>query len=386
MRTVFWFSVLLIFFSAFANPVLARGLAGVQTDNDPGAAPETIEALTERADRGEADALAELGYAYLIGQEVEADPEYARALIEIAAESHEPYTLNMLAIFYSLAGGEADEAKILPLLEEASEAGFLAASFNLGTRYYYGQEGAEVDYGKARAYLDQAATDETLYPLASYYLGLMAYYGYGEDKNPAKGFALIKSAAVGGYDVAQFETARFYENDWGIERDPGKAFEWYLAAAENGHGQAQWNVGMAYVRGEAVEADPVKAVEWFQKSADTGNDNGMTSLAVMYATGEGVAQDFKKAFELYQQAAEKGNSQAIKNMAGMYWRGEYVAENAYFGAVLFEAAVYLGNSDAISFIESYREINSEETVEKVKADARQWLSERGIPFDGDETE
>lgn len=342
---------------------------------------EKFADLERRSEEGDMRAMAELGFAYMIGNGVEADPDYAKVLLQVSANSGDTLGLNNLAAYYNFLGTDEELFLINPLYKKAADLGEASAAINLGRNLYLGAYGQAPDYKKAKKYLLIGAKDEAFASLSNYYLGLMAYFGRGEKEDKQKAVKLIRAAAEAGNWDAQFDMGGFYETGNGVEKDAEVAHEWYVAAALNEHGEAAWNVGLAYVFGEVVEKNSETAVNWFRVSAALGHPRGYTSLGVMYATGDGVPQSFEKAYENYYQAALRGEGHAARIIGSMYLEGQYVEEDQYQSAVWFEIAVYLKGDDALENANTYREINSLEVMDEIRVEARKWLDDNGLDYD-----
>ena len=61
---------------------------------------------------------------------------------------------------------------------------------------------------------------------------------YDEKKNKKKAVKQFKEAAKKGYDKAQYNLGRAYENGWGVRKNDVKAYTWYYRAAEQKHNEA----------------------------------------------------------------------------------------------------------------------------------------------------
>jgi len=376
------FSFILIFISFLISfSSLAEEQKPAVIDEELQLSEEAFLDLERRSEEGDMRAMAKLGIAYMVGNGVESDVEYAKVLLKVSAESGDIIGLNNLATYYNLMGTEEEKLLINPLFKKAADLGEKVAALNLGQNYYLGAYSLEPDYKQAKKYLKIAVKDDVLASQANYYLGLMAYFGRGVKENKKKAIKLIQAAADAGNWNAQFDMAGFYEVGDGVQKDAAKAHEWYVKAALNDHAKAAWIVGMAYVYGEVVEKDPEMAIKWFRVSADLGNAQGYASLGVMYATGDGIEQNFEMAFNNYVEAVKRGEGHAARIIGQMYQYGQYVEVDQYMAAIWFEIAVYLKGDDALDFVYQYRDANTDEVIAEVKAGARKWLDANDVDYD-----
>ncbi|MCL1992538.1 MAG: ankyrin repeat domain-containing protein [Spirochaetes bacterium] len=167
----------------------------------------------------------------------------------------------------------------------------LAAEFQLGKDYYYGENGVEEDWEKAAELITKAA--EQGLAEAQYYLG----YFNMEDKVL-------------------------------LECDPAKGIYWYTKAAEQGYVDAQFNLAMHYLDGDGVEKDLKTAIKWLATAAEKGCRKSQCTLGERYEKGEGVEKDIKKAVSLYYSAAIQGDAIAKSNLLAMKKEGIDSADSA----------------------------------------------------------
>lgn len=155
----------------------------------------------------------------------------------------------------------------LKYYHKAVEQGSVAAEYDLGLIYLYGQ-GVPIDYIEAEKWFHKAA-DHGL-PSAQYFLGLMYHEGQGITKNYTESFKWLKKAADLEYTKA--ETAlgyMYYDGD--IIQDRILARKWFERAATKNDPDAQFGLGNIYKDGAGVQKNNAEALKWYRKSAAQGN-------------------------------------------------------------------------------------------------------------------
>ena len=75
---------------------------------------------------------------------------------------------------------------------------------------------------------------------AQYNLGLMYYYGQGVPQDYAEAVKWYRLAAEQGDEVAQYNLGVMLKNGRGVPQDYEEAIKWYRLAAEQGYASAQY--------------------------------------------------------------------------------------------------------------------------------------------------
>ena len=138
-----------------------------------------------------------------------------------------------------------------------SEAGDAKANYDLGRRYYVGEDVAK-DYKEA-----------------------VKWYTKSADR---------------GYAQAQFELGFCYAEGLGVTKDEKEAVKWYIKAAEQGVAQAQENLAISYNNGQGVTKNEKEAVKWWTKAAAQGNEYAKERLEDIDAQNK--AAGLQKAYVL----------------------------------------------------------------------------------------
>ena len=136
----------------------------------------TLDDIRMRADQGNADAQAELGFRYANGRGVSRDPVQAMHWYGLAAEQGHVYTQHNLGVMYSDGRGvPQSQTEAARWFRQAAEQGYDRAQYNLGIMYDTGR-GVQPDPVEALHWLKLAA--EQGHAGGMSYLGAM--YGSGK--------------------------------------------------------------------------------------------------------------------------------------------------------------------------------------------------------------
>lgn len=138
----------------------------------------------------------------------------------------------------AIAFAQPEPRDLETLLEDAT-AGEMAAQFEIGNRYLYG-DGVEADNFEAVRWFRQAAEQGD--NNAQYNLGVMYMQGTGVIADLPQAIEWFRKAAEQGDPPAQFTIATLYANGRGLPRDPVLAHMWFTLAASGGHQAAAANL------------------------------------------------------------------------------------------------------------------------------------------------
>ncbi len=197
----------------------------------------------------------------------------------------------------------------IPIFEQLSNDGYVAATNNLATMYLNG-EGVDLDTDEARRlFLEAAARD---------------------------------------YAPAMNNIGWMYQASLGVEENFSEALEWYRRGADLGYATAMTNIGWMFQAAIGVERDFEEAMKWYTRAAENGNAIAMANIGWMHQNALGVAQDYAAAFEWYEEAARRGNVTAIHNIADMHRRGLGVSQDANLAGEWYMRAVRDGNSGTLN--------------------------------------
>ncbi|MFO7954630.1 tetratricopeptide repeat protein [Thioalkalivibrio sp.] len=163
---------------------------------------------------------------------------------------------------YSGRGTEVDHDQAVHWFERAADADHAAAHYYLGYLFAAGK-GAPADAERSREHYTRAA--ELGHADAQYWLGSQLANG---EQDPAAGLEWLMKAADQGLPAAQYYVGLLHENGQGTTRDAETAARWYTAAAEQGYRHAQIGLGRLHQNGRGVERDLVQAHVWYSLAQD----------------------------------------------------------------------------------------------------------------------
>jgi TPR repeat protein len=256
-------------------------LRAARPEMKPGGPPpdpaEVVRRNRVAANRGDAAAMNDLGWAYEHGAGVPADPAAAVNWYRRAAAGGSAIGMSNLGLALSAGRGvPADPAEALQWLRRAADLGNATAMFNLGFAYDNG-EGVTPDPAEAVRWYRKAAEAGQVKGMSS--LGLALSTGRGVPADHAEAVKWLRRAAHLGSAVAMCNLGYAYSNGEGVAPDPAEAVKWYRKAAELGEAMAMNNLGSAYHLGKGVPADVEEAVRWYRKAAAKGHKGSAAALA-----------------------------------------------------------------------------------------------------------
>ena len=180
-------------------------------DGVPQNYPEAVTWYRKAAEKGDAEAMYNLGGLYNRGQGVPQDYQQAAQWYRQAAEKGDGDAMYNLGVFYSNGQGVArDYQQATQWYRQAAEKGDAGAMYNLGGAYFDGR-GVPRDYGQAVYWYRQAA--EKGHPLALSNLGACYYNGFGVAQDRKRGIRLTIEAARAGCEKAQ-ENLTIWHVSW----------------------------------------------------------------------------------------------------------------------------------------------------------------------------
>lgn len=261
----------------------------------------SLEALKQHAEQGDAEAIYQLGRVYALGKGEEVDYDNAMTLYHRANALGYPLAANNIGALYDDMG---EPEKSVEWFEQGIRQGDKRATISLGRFYllgigveqdtfkgmqmlekydnhglasyllaqvYDGVIGYEVpiNYPKALEYYllaEKNKQDLTNEDLMTLYNNLGMLYNAHEDipTNYVEAQKYLTKAAEMGLPHAMYGLANLHD----FKGDKKQAFKWYLKAAENGLIDAYYYVGNAYKRGEGVQQDSQKALKWLELAAE----------------------------------------------------------------------------------------------------------------------
>lgn len=258
-------------------------------------------AYSERAARGEAEALYWQGYMQQNGLGTEKEPQAGIDKLEQAAAQNQPWAMQQLFKTYAIGiGTEKDMKRAIAYARQAADtSGDGLMAYATACAYLKG-EGVEKDETTGRLYLDKAVTANI--PQAIYYKGMLLekagrekeafplylqgasmgqadcmiaearflLYGLGGiEKDESRGLSLLQ-AASDRWDSprAPYELAVYYDS----ADEPGMANSWYLVASERGVQEAFARRGLLHLNPfSGIEWSPTLTYQWWRAGSNAGD-------------------------------------------------------------------------------------------------------------------
>jgi TPR repeat protein len=238
-------------------------------------------------------------------------------------------------------------------LEQAAEAGIIAAQLQFAGLLRAGSFGVTVDLDRAMAYLESAAATGDTASLtalgtlildtqlgstnleraiglleeaaelgdinASNALGALYAQGRGVPLNPKKALEYYNLGLVAGNNNALIATADLLRlGSADVVAAPDKAMALYLAAASKGDRGAARKIADMNLKGEGLAANRTTAETMLAELGTSGDPAAYQALGDLYSRGEMIAVDIDKAIDYYQRSADAGNPAALVRLGDLY--------------------------------------------------------------------
>jgi len=276
------------------------------------ASPPPIDALRQRADAGDPDAMVELAKAYFRGTGVPKDAEASAKLLREAAAKGSGEAMDGLGFLYTKGEGvPLDEAKAVEWFQKGADAGWPKAQLHLGLMFRQAK-GLPLNNDESLRWIHRAADEGRLLE-AKAILGRLYFTG---DKlmmpAAAKSLPYLKEAAAEGDPICQNMLGIAVRDGLDGPSDRDRAEEWFRKAALQNDRKAQSNLG--HLLGIEVIDNPKRpeALKWILIAKDQGEHLAQKTFNELQDTFPGpmlaIAQKDAKAFAI--QHAAKGKKAA----------------------------------------------------------------------------
>ncbi len=251
---------------------------------DRNRAEQLADAIKTRAETGDAESAATLGWFYESRPGGTPDFAVAASWYRRAIELKHPLAANNLgALYYDGRGVEASHTEALRLYRQAAEAGYAVAQYNLALMLGQGR-GVERNLPGMLDWLKKSAAQG--YSRAQAQLGRFTLDGIGVPKDAVEAGRLFRAAAEQGLPVAQYWYGHLISTSNGVARDLAIAAEWILKAAEGDVAIAAHEAGAIYELGLGLPSNNARAVAWYRKAAIAGVREAASRLEAAYTRGE----------------------------------------------------------------------------------------------------
>lgn len=216
-------------------------------------------------------------------------------------------------IFYE----SGDDGQAVEWAQAAAAQNHPRAQYFLARRC---QSDEKPDFERAHALYLLAASGGLV--AAHWQLGLQYRYGQGVAADKCKAEEHFRFAAEGHLAQAQAALAELL-----LEKGDAEAVKWFQTASAHGEHHADAVLAELYLTGRHTVRNYPQAFSHAQAAARCGHPQGLRLLGDIYRYGLGVAADRKKAAAFYRRAAAAGSVQAQQKL---------LSHNALEGAGGFE--------------------------------------------------
>lgn len=295
---------------------------------------EKIEELQNKLlefDRLSANEIAEKGFDFLCGHNIEENHHLAYLCFKYSAESNDGLGLRGLAFCYFYGYDvEQDEDYAYELTEKAAENGNLR-SMKLLYEHNNGQ--VYIDEDKQNALLDRFSKqlsvdlenkDKRAYAILSecYAEGSMSF-----EKDDTKAFEASLKALELGDPHSLLDIGDSYFKGSGVEQNVSKAFEYYMKASNVGLSEGKYAAGYCYYKGVGTSCNFIKAFNLLTNAANRNHTYAKYYLGECYLYGKGTNKNEEKAYGLIVESAESGCSVAQVKLCEDYFNGRHFKKN-----------------------------------------------------------
>ena len=299
--------------SSAAVPAAAEGPAKEAMDAfQAGRHAKAVELAKPLAEKGNAEALYLMGFAYESGKGVELSKDKAVEYYRKAADAKHKDAIYRLSFILLASEKEDERDQARQALETAAKDDPTVAARILGEAYLRGRLSPAADPDKAIFWWKRAADAgdiPSLLLVARFYEG---QFGFPELKDPKEALANYgKAAGLGDAGAMAALGSRLLSGDEKI-RDEKKGREWLKKAIEAKEYTAYLALGDYE---ENVKKDLKAALTEYERGKDAGQIDCILRTADFYIEGKGVEKDTARGLALLGKAAEAGNPVASFRLA-----------------------------------------------------------------------
>jgi TPR repeat protein len=133
-----------------------------------------------------------------------------------------------------------------------------------------------------------------------------------EEQRYEDALTTFSGLAKAGNPAAKYWMGLLAFNGWGRPKDDDEAARWLRRSAEAGYPEGEFYWGRALLDGRGADRDPVAALAWFERAAMAGSAAAMNALGVMHEKGIGTPKKTIDAFVWFARAAKAGWPAAIE--------------------------------------------------------------------------
>jgi len=356
-----------------------------QLDKPTGPTAKELAAEKARANKGNVDALFNMGRYYYYG--IGVVKNYATSvkwLTKAAAKDNVNAMLLLGEIYKEGLGVKKDFQKSLEWMKKAATKGNADAAYELGEMYEDGKAvpGSMIEAVKWYTIAADKGDVDAMIALGFCY---MEGDGVPADRKTGSDW-FIKAAATGEPDAMRYLGDYYAQADMG--NDCIKAIEWYMKAADAGDSISVKPVGVMVMKDECAGVDKAAVAQWMKKHAGNNNPDACFYMGGFYVMGIGVKKNAGKGMEMLIRDRELGGytgSQrnfSTNNLFTLYNSGELKEEQQQRLLRWFETTAARTNDDEMMAVVANIYINKEKASGNDYRAGLDWATrsaERGNP-------
>ncbi len=301
------------------------------------------------ADKGNAQAMANLGIMYKKGEGVTKDYTEALKWLRKAADQNNSTGQCALGEMYQNGYGVTqDNYEALKWFRKAADQKNGTAYAWMGYMYEFGH-GVTKDLSQAKAWYQKGADVGDDYSKNKLKESQFANVSSSSSTYSSSSSSSSYDAEIEGKTASEIcDLGYAYDTGTsGKSKNVQKAVKYYRIAAERGNATGQTNLGIMYREGRGVTKDIAEAIKWFRKAADQGSANGQCSLGLLYYNGTGVTKDNYEAVKWFRKSAEQNNGNACSWMGYMYENGYGVTKDITQAKYWYKKGADLGDDFSV---------------------------------------
>jgi MYXO-CTERM domain-containing protein len=351
-------------------------------------AEKGVQLLQQSCTQKFASACTVLGFVYLNGRGVPADPQKALESYSAGCELGDDDGCIGAADVHSRGLlGQVDHASAIPLLDKACTRGSGRACVLLAEKYA-GALGTQKDDDKAAALYTQAFAalvnqcpgDST----ACYQLGNLYTNGQGTKVNNEAAFEAYQLGCDGGSGDSCYELARAYYNGTGVKQDQPQAIKVLQRACRQYDSALACHdavvtaedmkdvltgdemielatracyldarqceaIGHMYGTGTAVAEDQNQAAQFYETACNAGSAVSCDAMGYRAAEGSGTAKDGQAAIKYWDRACQSDNSDGCTAAGKAYTAGEIIGKDESRAFEYFRLGCLRGSGEACAY-------------------------------------
>lgn len=291
----------------------------------------SVPQLQAAANRGDAQAMADLGWRYFRGEGVAEDNLQAMKWFRAAHDKGNPS--GMLGLSFGLRYGSG-----VPRDVAAGEKLMIAAA-TLGDPYAQttaGEVAEDSDEPAARAWYERAAAQD--YPAGVRNLGYALLYGMGGPTDTTRALALLRRAAGMDDGRAMTMLGEAYAKGLGVTADPALARSWYGRGAAANDSRGHYNFGDVMARGVGGPVDMDEALRQYRLGAARGDRDSAYALAMAYSADHPERVDLAEMLRWLDRGTQLGDPRAMVWLGRVLQSGVLAPADQARGATLFARA------------------------------------------------